>query len=185
VAHVTTADGRPAPDAVVALRPTGAASKTPIRFPWPLTMAQQNIAFDPFVLIVPLGGEVTFPNRDKVRHHVYSFSPAKKFELKLYGREETRTMRFDKAGVVAVGCNIHDQMAAFIFVTDTPYTAKTNAAGDAVLHDVPAGKGQLSVWQPYMKAPGNQVTRPVTVSAQGGRENLVIELRAIGPGHTH
>src|ERR1700750_1379127 len=88
----------------------------PIRFPWPNVVKQQNISFQPHVLIAPVGAAVTFPNMDNVRHHVYSFSKPRKFELKLYGHEEARPVVFDKPGVVAIGCNIHDQMSGFIVV---------------------------------------------------------------------
>ncbi|MDO9247689.1 MAG: methylamine utilization protein, partial [Phenylobacterium sp.] len=89
---VRDAAGHPVKDAVVTLKPMGGgATGAPIKFTWPYSVAQQNISFNPFVLIVPAGSSVTFPNKDKVRHHVYSFSPTKKFELKLYGRDESRS----------------------------------------------------------------------------------------------
>ena len=91
-------------------------------------VAQQNLQFQPF-LNVPVGADVSFPNFDPTKHHVYSFSPAKRFELKLFARDQSRTVHFDKAGVVALGCNIHDQMSAFIVVTDSGWTAQTNAPG--------------------------------------------------------
>ena len=76
--------------------------------------------FHPFVLIVPVGAKVSFPNLDPTRHHVYSFSPAKQFELKLFARDQSRSVVFDKPGVVALGCNIHDAMTAFIVVDGQP-----------------------------------------------------------------
>jgi plastocyanin len=144
-------DGAPLADAVVMVHAAGAGSAGPIHYSWPTTMTQQNIAFNPYVLIVPVGSTVGFPNKDKVRHHVYSFSAAKKFELKLYGQQEERTVTFDKPGVVALGCNIHDSMIGYIYVADTPFAAKTNAAGEAVLHGLPGGNGTLMVWHPDMK----------------------------------
>src|ERR1700726_109306 len=113
VVSVRTPQGKPVSDAVVTL---AAPHSGPIRFPWAFRMAQHNMQFDPFVLIVPVGADVAFPNLDTVRHHVYSFSRAKTFELKLYGREETRVVHFDKPGVVDLGCNIHDNMVAFVVV---------------------------------------------------------------------
>src|SRR6185437_15441331 len=112
----------------------------------------KNLQFDPFVLIVPVGANVSFPNRDPVRHHVYSFSPTHPFELKLYGKDETRSVRFDKAGVVALGCNIHDNMVAFIKVVDTPFAAKTDDKGLAVLKGLPVGQVPVRIWHPYLKA---------------------------------
>jgi hypothetical protein len=122
--------------------------------------------FQPYVLIVPLGSEVSFPNLDPFHHHVYSFSKAKTFELKLYGQDETRKVTFDKAGVVAVGCNIHDNMAGYIRVVDTPFAAKT-AAGAAVVRDLPAGPATVTVWHPFLKAPDNEITQRVVVPASG------------------
>jgi plastocyanin len=177
---VRDAAGQPVKDAVAMLR-TGAPAAQPIKFAWPYKVSQHDIQFDPFVLVVPVGSDVTFPNQDKVRHHVYSFSAAKKFQLKLYGREENRTVKFDKAGVVALGCNIHDQMIAFVMVVDTPYAGKTDASGQVVLRGVPAGAGKLTVWHPYMKSARNEQARPITVGQNGGREAFAVDLRAASP----
>jgi len=116
--RVVDANGRPVRDAVVTLRPAGAATRAP-RPGGHFVVSQQNIQFHPFLTIVPVGADVSFPNLDNTKHHVYSFSPAKKFELKLFARDQSRTVHFDKPGVVALGCNIHDQMSAFIFVADS------------------------------------------------------------------
>ena len=159
--------GQPVRDAVAAWYPQGGAGAGPIRFDWPYREAQQNLQFDPFVLVVPVGATVAFPNRDTVRHQVYSFSPAHPFELKLYSREEFRTVRFDRVGVIALGCNIHDSMVAFIKVVDTPFAAKTDAKGEAVLHGLPAGPGVLKVWHPYLKAAGNELSSPMSMPPGG------------------
>ena len=159
---------------MIAARPTG-----PIRFAWPYRMAQHNMQFDPFVLVVPVGAEVAFPNLDNVRHHVYSFSPAHPFELKLYGRDETRIVRFDKPGVIAVGCNIHDSMVGFLLVVETPYAAKTDASGQAVIHGAPAGAVNLRIWHPYLKAPANTLASSATVPPAGtGHATVTADLRA-------
>lgn len=162
-----TSKGQPVRDAVVTYLPQGGASAGGVRFDWPYRMAQQNLQFDPFVLVVPVGATVAFPNRDTVRHQVYSFSPAHPFELKLYGREETRTVKFDRVGVIALGCNIHDSMVGFIKVVDTPYAAKTDAQGQVTLHGLPAGPGVVKIWHPYLKAGGNEVADPVVVPRDG------------------
>ena len=107
---------------------------------------QRGKQFNPLVSVVQTGSDVTFPNFDSVRHHVYSFSPAKTFELKLYSGVPTSPIKFDKAGTVILGCNIHDYMVAFIHVVDTPYFAKTNKLGKAVLHDLPNGNYTLKAW---------------------------------------
>jgi len=163
---LTTAAGQPIKDAVVTVRPPGGAREG-FRFPWANRMAQHDLQFDPFVLIVGVGSEVTFPNFDTVKHHVYSFSAAKPFELKLYGRDQTRAVRFDRPGVVAIGCNIHDDMSAFILVVDTPFALKTAANGVAVIRGLPAGPSQVKVWHPLMKAPGGELVRQVSVPASG------------------
>lgn len=167
------ADGRAVPGAVVMI--DGArAPAGPIRFDWPAVMAQQNIAFQPHVLIVPVGASVTFPNRDKVRHHVYSFSKSKKFELKLYGRDDTRSVVFDKPGLVAVGCNIHDQMSGFIWVVDTPFAAQSDAAGHLVISGVPPGGASLRLWHPTIRAPANTLRRAITIGPGGFATTLTL-----------
>jgi len=164
VVSVRTPRGKPVPNAAVTI---AAPHTGPIRFPWPMRVAQQNLSFDPFVLIVPVGADVAFPNLDRVRHHVYSFSPAKTFELKLYGRDETRVVHFDKPGVVPLGCNIHDSMVAFVLVVDTPYAGMTDASGQAVIHGVPPGAQAVRVWHPYLRAPGNAVSVAAAVPQDG------------------
>jgi hypothetical protein len=114
-------------------------------------MDQKNRMFIPHVLAVQTGTSVRFPNSDDIRHHVYSFSPAKPFQLPLYKGTPANPEVFDRAGVVTLGCNIHDQMSAFILVVDTPYFEKTAANGRASLRDVSAGRYALRVWYPDMK----------------------------------
>jgi hypothetical protein len=172
-----TPGGKPVADAVVMIQPKADPSREPIHFPWPNRMAQQNMKFQPFVLVVPVGAQVSFPNLDLVLHHVYSFSPIKTFELKLYGHDETRLVRFDKPGIVAVGCNIHDGMVGFIRVVDTRYAAKTNAAGEAVIKGVPAGEATVVVWHPYLKSPRNELTQKAASSASPARLAFVGDLR--------
>jgi plastocyanin len=142
---VSDSAGNPLQDAVVMVAADAGAG--PIKFAWPLEMKQVDLTFDPFVLIVPVGADVKFPNFDRVRHHVYSFSKGNKFELKLYGKDESRSVKMEKAGVAAIGCNIHDTMVAYIRVVDTPYAAKTGADGKVVL-DLPAGAASATVWHP-------------------------------------
>jgi plastocyanin len=175
---ITSARGGPVPDTVITAYPSG-GSRGPLRADWAMSMDQRDLQFDPFVLIVPEGADVKFPNHDNVRHHVYSFSPAKTFELKLYGRDETRSVRFDKVGVVSLGCNIHDSMVAFIKVVDTPYAAKTDNAGQAILRGVPPGPAQVHIWHPYLKAADNELVQTVVVPASGTLQQAVrIDVRA-------
>lgn len=112
-------------------------------------MSQRDRTFIPFVLTVPRGTPVSFPNLDRTRHHVYSFSEPKPFELKLYVGTPQEPVLFDKPGIVALGCNIHDYMQAFIYVSDSPYARVTNSEGQASFTGLPAGKYRLRVWHPW------------------------------------
>jgi len=165
--HVVDAQGRPVPDAVVTIHPAAGVPAGPIRFPWGQTMLQKDIAFNPGTLIVPVGATVAFPNADKVRHHVYSFSKPARFELKLFGRDETRSYTFRTAGAVALGCNIHDSMRGFIKVVDTPFANKTDAGGNTRIAGVTGGRATLTVWHPQMKARFNESSFPLSVPATG------------------
>jgi plastocyanin len=158
--RVVDASGRPVHDAVVILRPAGAAARTP-RPSGRYEVSQKNLQFHPFLTVIPVGADVSFPNLDPTKHHVYSFSPAKRFELKLFARDQSRTVHFDKAGVVALGCNIHDQMSAFIVVTDSAWTARTNAQGVVTFADAPNAPAKLSVWHPYMRLPGGALEQAI------------------------
>jgi hypothetical protein len=116
------------------------------------------------VSVVQTGASVSFPNRDKVKHHVYSFSPAKTFELKLYSGVPSTPVVFDKAGTVVLGCNIHDQMLAFIRVVDTPYFALSDSSGKATIN-VPNGAHTLYVWH-YAQSNENALfEKPLAVKA--------------------
>lgn len=169
---VRDAAGRPVRDAVVTVHPAAGVPRGPIRFPWASRMAQQDIGLQPYVLIAPVGGTVAFPNLDRVRHHVYSFSRGARFELELYGRDETRSHTFTTPGVAALGCNIHDEMLAYIKVVDTPWAMKTDTVGDAVLRGVPAGGATLRVWHPRLAGRRNELARTLTVSAAPARHTI-------------
>lgn len=167
-------NGAPIAGAVVTVHLQG----RPTPMPRPLasrSVSQQNLQFHPFMLVVPVGTPVSFPNLDGVRHHVYSFSPAKRFELKLFAKEQNRSVTFDRPGVVPLGCNIHDQMTAFVDVVDTPWAVMTDARGVAAFADLPAGAVSVDVWHPYLRSPGNRLTR---ASQTGARETFVAALRS-------
>ena len=99
---MSDAAGKPVADAVVFL--DSAEARKQVKPLAGVEMAQEKRQFVPGVLVVPVGTEVRFPNHDTVRHHVYSFSPAKKFELKLYSGTPSNPVLFDKSGVVTLGC---------------------------------------------------------------------------------
>ncbi|MEG8219027.1 methylamine utilization protein [Sphingomonas sp. HH69] len=167
------AAGRPVSDAVVSVRPAGGIPAGPIRFPWPTTMVQQNVAFVPHVLVVPVGATVRFPNKDKVRHHVYSFSRPAKFEIKLFGQDETRSYTFKTAGAVALGCNIHDQMTGFIKVVDTPFAAKSDAAGAARITGMATGTAQVTIWHPLLRTKDNELVLNIPIPGSGAASKTV------------
>ena len=118
----------------------------------PASVAQQGLMFTPFVTAVVRGSKVDFPNQDKTRHHVYSFSPAKVFELKLYQDKPEAPVLFDTPGIVALGCNIHDYMQAYVYVGQSPFLAVTDEQGIAKFDEMPAGAYQLKLWHPWQDA---------------------------------
>jgi plastocyanin len=168
--QVIGTDGRPLAGAVV----TVTMPNTPALVPQgPYAVAQRNIQFDPRVLIVPVGATVSFPNFDKVRHHVYSFSKPKKFELKLFGRDESHTVTFNKPGAVALGCNIHDSMNGVVYVTASPYTGLTDTNG-RVRMDIASGVGRIAVWHPTIRTAGNTLEQPALITAVGLATTLTL-----------
>ena len=108
--------------------------------------------FEPFVTAVRTGTSVRFPNNDRVQHHVYSLSPTKKFELPLYQPGKAEAIVFDRPGVVAVGCNIHDWMSAYVVVVDSPWFAVTSADGGAKIAGTPPGRYRAEIWHPRLAA---------------------------------
>jgi plastocyanin len=154
--------GKPVSDAVVSLTSPGAAT-APSK-PASAIMDQQNKEFVPFVLPVAAGTSVAFPNRDNIRHHVYSFSAAKRFELPLYIGTPAAPVLFDTPGTVVLGCNIHDWMVGYIYVVATPYFAKTAEDGAARITDVPAGTYEARVWHPRLRAETDKTVTPVTIA---------------------
>ena len=141
-------DGRPLTDAVVAVEVKGGTRSSNAR----AEMAQRERQFQPHVLVVQTGTAVSFPNFDSVRHHVYSFSPIKPFDIKLYSGTPSEPVVFDKSGIAALGCNIHDRMGAFIVVVDTPLFGKTGAQGELSL-ELPPGEHVLRLWHPSRLQP--------------------------------
>jgi plastocyanin len=176
---VTDPAGKPVADAVVTIDAPG-PRPAPRRF----VVSQKDIRFVPEVLVVPVGSTVTFGNLDPFRHHVYSFSEAKKFELKLFGQGEQRPVTFDKPGLVAIGCNIHDQMQGFIHVVDTAFAERTDARGRVTIHGLPSGRHALHVWHARLRSPGHQLTMQVDTGASA-TVPVQVKLRAPMPQMSH
>jgi len=177
--EATVADekGKPVEDAVVSLMPLGTAPAAPA--PPTAIMDQHDKEFVPYVLPVYLGTRVTFPNRDNIRHHVYSFSSAKKFELPLYIGTPAAPVVFDKPGVVALGCNIHDWMLAYIYVLTTPFFAKTAADGKARLEGLAPGAYEARVWHPRLRGETEKTGKPVPLAAgEAAQVSLVVSLKS-------
>jgi plastocyanin len=140
---VTDARGAAIEDAIVWLMPRAGAAPARRR---ESAVEQRDKAFIPLVTVVQAGTPVHFPNRDPIRHHVYSFSPAKTFEIKLYAGTPVAPIVFDKPGEVILGCNIHDHMLAYVYVVDTPWFAKTGRDGKGRIEGAPAGEYELHLW---------------------------------------
>lgn len=169
--------GKPLTDAVVFLesREARAAVKPTTQ----VDLAQANKQFDPQVTVVPVGTAVNFPNRDKVRHHVYSFSPVKKFEIKLYVGTPAAPVVFDQPGVAVLGCNIHDQMAAWVLAVATPWFGKTGADGVVRLPQVPAGSYRLRTWHASLPVGAPAADQAFVVDAAA--QQLVLRLAGATP----
>lgn len=176
---VTTPDGKPVADAVATIPAQPGAPKP--NFPWNQAITQKDKQFRPFVLITPVNASVSFPNLDPFRHQIYSFSKGNKFELDLYGQEEQRSHVFTSVGVAALGCNIHDEMVAFVKVVDTPWAAKTDAAGKADIKGAPEGQVKVTVWHPYAKAKGQETVLEALIAP--GANTLQIVLDVSAPHH--
>ena len=168
--QVLDRDGRPVEFAVLSLEGAGLAAQTT----GPVELAQVDKAFVPPVLAVRTGTAVNFPNRDRMRHHVYSFSPAKRFELRLYSGTPAEPVLFDKPGLVVLGCNIHDWMVGYLYITDAPLFAVTDALG-RVNFELPPGDYQLGLWHPSNPDLLPQARGELAVGAAGLNQSLSLE----------
>jgi plastocyanin len=165
---VTDARGAPLADAAVYAVPMAAGAPAPSATSGArVAIDQVDREFVPLVSVVQTGTRISFPNRDDVAHDVYSFSPAKRFELKLYSGVPSQPVVFDKAGLAVLGCNIHDSMVAYVLVVDTPHFAKTDKAGKAVFDRLPAGEYRVAAWHHAMRRPESHPTQAARVAAAG------------------
>lgn len=162
---VTNNQNQPIENAVVYATPTAGLSKAE-KNAGEAQVDQIDKEFIPHISVVQRGARVDFPNHDRIRHHVYSFSDAKTFEIPLYKGRPVSPIAFDKKGVVDLGCNIHDWMSGYVFVTDTPYYAMTDKRGKLSLADLPDGEYELRVWHPDMKEKVEDTSQTVRVSGK-------------------
>ena len=178
---VIDAAGRGVTDVVVIVSPAAPAAPLAVPASPVAVMDQRNRTFSPRILVVRAGTSVEFPNNDTVSHQVYSFSPAKKFQLSLYKGQLHPPVTFDRSGLVVLGCNIHDQMVGYIYVTDAPFFGKTDPAGTLRLAGLSGGEYRVTVWSPFIADQASSLTRTVRVDAQeptSSRVQLVDTLRA-------
>lgn len=168
-------DGRPLADAVVFLESAAAAAAArPLQG---VEVEQADKRFTRRVTVVTPGTAVRFPNRDKVRHHVYSFSPVKTFEIKLYIGTPANPVVFERSGIAVLGCNIHDTMAAWVVVADTPYHGRSGADGRVQIDDVPPGSYRLRSWHPALPPGAPALDQPLQLAAAGARLKLQLPVQ--------
>jgi plastocyanin len=167
-------DGRGIAGTVVALRNTDAARA--IANPIDAVMDQADRQFVPHVLVVPTGSRVSFPNSDSVSHQVYSFSPPKRFQLPLYRGKAHPPVLFDQPGIVTVGCNIHDQMRAYVYVVDAQYFGRTTADGSFAVADVAPGEYRVQIWHPRARDLRPLVDERVRIDTAGMQLTLRVPM---------
>ncbi len=175
---VSDGAGRPLADAVVYVVLRGAALQAPAGAS--AEIGQRERKFVPQVSVIQTGTAVVFPNFDTVRHHVYSFSPIRKFELKLYAGTPAAPVVFDRPGTAVLGCNIHDRMNAFVHVVDTPVFGKSDASGKVTL-DVPAGEHLLRAWHFQLAEPAQPVEQALRMGSAAAQAAVAIAVPTGGP----
>ena len=175
---VQTPAGAPLADAAVLVEPL-AGTPARARPRGHAAIEQRGREFIPWMTVVQTGTSVDFPNNDTIRHHVYSFSEPKRFEIKLYAGKPGQPVVFDKPGQVDIGCNIHDWMEAHVLVVDTPYFARTGADGRAAVTNVPAGHYRVRPWHPLQKAA--VAPQDIEIEEAPVRMTLVLDARARQP----
>lgn len=160
--EITDVRGRPIPEAVVVATSRDPAGEPAA--PTPAVMDQVARAFVPGVLVVRTGTPVIFPNSDTVAHQVYSFSAAKRFQLGLYRGHPHPPVVFDQSGLVVLGCNIHDNMVGYIYVTDARYFGKSDQRGVWRMDALPPGRYDVSIWSPRLPREAANMKQHVRLS---------------------
>ena len=172
-------NGTPLVGAVITLESSG--PPMPPAAPTHAILDQLDLTFVPDVLIVPVGSTISFPNSDAVSHQVYSFSPVHRFQLPLYRGKPYPPVQFDQPGVVTLGCNIHDNMLAYVVVTDAPFFGRSDAKGVWSTPDLPKGSYRLRVWHPLLNEPSGDVARTVEIGGPNPPDLTVRLTRALRP----
>jgi plastocyanin len=174
-ARVVDEQGGPVADAVVVAVPSDGSLRLPAR-PREGVVDQVDKEFTPKVTAILVGTSVSFPNNDNVRHQVYSFSPAKRFELPLYAGVPAQPVVFDKAGVVVLGCNIHDWMVGYVYVSESPYFAKTGKDGRALIGELPPREYVVRVWHAQLDG-AEEATRKTVEATRAQRFDVAWTLK--------
>lgn len=175
--RVSTRNGAAVADAVISVVPQGEhavaiardAAETKI-------IDQRDETFIPYVEIFRPGDRVVFRNSDQTRHHVYSFAPARQFEFVLTSGQSSEPLRLEHAGVVAVGCNIHDRMITYLYIGEAPWMARSGADGRVALTDLPPGDYAVRVWHPQLRPGQAQPQQSLHVGAVAERHELEFPL---------
>ena len=169
---VGAARDAPVADAVIALRPLDASAPPPAAVPASRTVDQKNETFLPYVEVFRPGDSVVFRNSDQTRHHVYSFAPARQFEFVLTPGQSSAPLRLEHTGAIAVGCNIHDHMITYLYVSDAPWTARSGGDGHAHVAALPPGDYDVSVWHPQLRPGQTPPTQALHLDAANAAPTL-------------
>ena len=174
---VVDAEGHPVPQAVVTLFPHD-RDQAPVlaKGAQPLVVDQVKETFVPAIQILRPGGTVLFRNSDRVRHHVYSFSATRTFEFVLAAGESSPALVLPKVGVITIGCNIHDRMVAYLFVTDAPYAALTAEAGTVSFSELKDGVYTARIFHPRQRRNPLPSEQEVSVGAMGAGLRFTLSL---------
>ena len=178
--QVTDAAGKPLQDAAVYAEPLAPTAGTRMK---PAEIEQKSRKFRPVMTVVQTGTEISFPNNDTMRHHVYSFSPAKPFELKLYSGTPGTPVLFDKPGTVVIGCNIHDQMVAYIQVVNTPHFGKSDQDGRVRIADLGPGKYKLKAWHYQLPTNATPLETDITIAKSDTTADLILGVNSAVGSH--
>ena len=178
---VSSVKGGAIADAVVTLRALESAGKAaPVTRPrlqapaTPVVIQQLDREFVPRITVVPVGTRISLPNNDAVPHSVYSFSAAKPFEFDVYVGSSPQVLTLDKAGIITLGCNIHDWMVGYVVVVDTPFAQSTDPGGAVSFANVPEGDYELRIWHPQQKS-GDHTSR-ISIAETGRTQAVTIDV---------